>query len=125
MEDFRSRDRSWDYCRNAVNFLAENKIPFQEMKNRDVLIGNTDQNKDKHCLAKDGEIYLIQLAYAKTTSLDLTGTTGNFTVEWFNPVLGGKLLKGSVKTLKAGKIVELGNAPSKADQDWVVVVRKK
>ncbi|MBV5348679.1 DUF5060 domain-containing protein [bacterium] len=125
MEDFRSRDMSWDYCRNAINFLAENKIPFQEMKNRDELIGNTDQNKDKHCLAKDGEIYLIHLAYTKTTSLDLTGISGDFTVEWFNPVLGGKLLKGSEKIVKAGKMVALGNAPSKADQDWVVVVRKK
>lgn len=125
MEDFRSRDMSWNYCRNAINFLAENKIPFQEMKNRDALIGNTDQNKDKHCLAKDGEIYLIHLAYEKTTSLNLTGISGEFTVEWFNPVLGGKLQKGSVKTVKAGKMVAIGNAPSKADQDWVVIIRKK
>jgi len=125
MEDFRSRDRSWDYCRNAVNFLAEQKIPFQDMKNRDNLIGNTDQNKDKHCLAEDGEIYLIQLAYTKTTSLNLTGITGDFTVEWFNPVVGGKLQKGSVKSVKAGKMVALGNAPSKADQDWVVIIRKR
>jgi len=124
-EDFRSRDKSWDYCRNAINFLAEQKIPFQDMKNRDELIGNTNQSKDKHCLAKDGEIYLVNLAYTKTTTLDLTGISGDFTIEWFNPVLGGKLLKGSVKTVTAGKMVKLGNAPSKADQDWVVVVRKK
>jgi len=125
MEDFRSRDMSWDYCRIAIDFLANNKIPFQEMKNRDALIGNTDYNKEKHCLAKEGEIYLVQLAYTKTTSLDLTGVLGEFTVEWFNPVLGGKLLKGSVKTVIGGKIVKLGNAPKKSDHDWVVVVRKK
>jgi hypothetical protein len=125
MEDFRSRDKSWDYCRIAVNFLSDNKIPFQDMKNRNELIGNTDQNKDKHCLAKDGEIYLIYLAYSKTTSLDLTGISGDYTVEWFNPLLGGKLQKGNVKTVKAGKIVALGNAQSKADQDWTVIVRKK
>jgi len=125
MEDFRSRDMSWDYCRIAIDFLANNKIPFQEMKNRDALIGNTDYNKEKHCLAKEGEIYLVQLAYTNTTTLDLTGVLGEFTVEWFNPVLGGKLLKGSVKTVIGGKIVKLGNAPKKSDQDWVVVVRKK
>jgi len=125
MEDFRSRDMSWDYCRHAINFLTEQKIPFQEMKNADALIGNTDGAKDKHCLAKSGEIYLVQLAYVKTTTLDLTGVSGEFTVEWFNSVLGGKLLKGSVKTVKAGKTVSIGNAPTKAEQDWVVVVRKK
>jgi hypothetical protein len=125
MEDFRSRDMSWDYCRHAINFIAENKIPFQEMKNRDELIGNIDYKKDKHCLAKEGEIYLVHLAYTKTTSLDLTGVSGEFTVKWFNPVLGGKLQNGSVKTVKAGKMVKLGNAPTKADQDWVVVISKK
>lgn len=125
MEDFRSRDKSWDYCRIAVNFLSDNKIPFQDMKNRNELIGNNDLNKDKHCLAKDGEIYLIYLAYSKTTSLDLTGISGDFTIEWFNPMQGGKLQKGNVKTVKAGKIVALGNAQSKADQDWAVIVRKK
>ncbi len=125
MEDFRSRDKSWDYCRIAVNFLSDNKIPFQDMKNRNELIGNTDLNKDKHCLAKDGEIYLIYLAYSKTTSLDLTGISGDFTIEWFNPMQGGKLQRGNIKTVKAGKIVALGYAQSKADQDWTVIVRKK
>ena len=125
MEDFRSRDQSWDFCRIAIEFLQENKIPFQEMKNRDELIGNTDQNKDKHCLAKEGEIYLIHLAYTKTTSLDLKSISGDFTVEWFNPVTGGKLLKGNTKSVKGGKVVPLGNPPSKTNQDWVVIVKKK
>jgi hypothetical protein len=64
------------------------------------------------------------LAYTKTTSLDLTGISGNFTVEWFNPLTGGKLLKGSVKSVKGGKVVELGKAPSGNSQDWVVLVKK-
>lgn len=123
-EDLRSRDKSWDYCRIALNFLSDNKIPFQEMKNADALIGNMTMEKDKHCLAKDGEIYVVYLAYAKTSSLDLTGISGNFTIEWFNPVQGGKLQKGSEKNVKAGKIIALGNAPSKADQDWAVIIRK-
>ena len=125
MEDFRSRDKSWDFCRVGINFLSDNKIPFQEMKNADVLIGNSDGSKDKHCLAKTGEIYLVQLAYVSTTTLDLSVDSETFTVEWFNPATGGKLLKGSVKTLKGGKVADLGKAPSKADQDWIILIRKK
>jgi hypothetical protein len=125
MEDFRSRDKSWDYCRNAINFLSDNKIPFQEMKNADALIGNTTQAKEKHCLAKEGEIYLVQLAYVSTSTLDLKEVQGDFTIEWFNPVTGGKLTKGSIKTAKGGKMNSLGNPPLAVNQDWIVVVKKK
>jgi hypothetical protein len=125
MEDYRSRDQSWDYCRMAINFLYDNKIPFQEMKNADALVGNTTMAKDKHCLAKAGEIYLVQLAYVPTSTLDLKEVPGDFTIEWFNPVTGGKLLKGSVKSAKGGKLVSLGNAPAKVNQDWIVLVKKK
>ena len=41
-EDFRSRDKSWDYCRIALEFFREHEIPFWEMKNADALIGNRE-----------------------------------------------------------------------------------
>ena len=31
-QDFRSRDKSWDYCRIALNFFHQNDVPFHEMK---------------------------------------------------------------------------------------------
>ncbi|WP_372775376.1 DUF5060 domain-containing protein [Mangrovibacterium sp.] len=125
MEDFRSRDKSWDYCRIAINFLSDNGIPFQDMKNADKLIGNTNMDKDKHCLAKPGEIYLVQLAYVISSTLDLSGVAGDFTVEWFNPATGGKLQVGNVKKVKGGGVVELGKAPVAGGDDWLVLVRKK
>jgi len=124
-EDFRSRDMSWDYCKNAIDFLADNKIPFQDMKNRNDLVDNKDMNKDKYCLAKTGEIYLVYLAYVSSSTIDLTSESGDFTIEWFNPVTGGELKKGSKKTVKGGQVVSLGDAPSKTNQDWVVVVKLK
>ncbi len=125
MEDYRSRDKSWDFCRIAINFLKEQKIPFHEMKNADVLVGNLDMSKDKHCLAKTGEIYLVQLAYVATSTLDLTNVNGTFSIEWFNPIAGGKSIKGSTKSVKGGAVVDLGKAPTNEKQDWVVIVRKK
>ena len=125
MEDFRSRDKSWDFCRIAIGFLRDNNIPIQNMKNMDALIGNTNMDKEKHCLATPGEIYLVYLAYVNTSSLDLTNESGDFTVEWFNPVTGGNLQKGNVRSVKGGKMVSLGKAPDGNNQDWVVIVRKK
>jgi hypothetical protein len=123
-EDYRSRDKSWDYCRIALDFFKIYNIPFWEMVNRNKLIYNMDDNKDKFCLAKEGELYLVYLAYTSTTNIDLSQVQGSFTVKWFNHREGGKLLTGKVKSIKGGKIVDLGNPPSDTGEDWVVFVQK-
>ncbi|NRB48741.1 MAG: DUF5060 domain-containing protein [Saprospiraceae bacterium] len=123
-EDFRSRDQTWDYCRIALDFFHDLSIPFWEMENQNKLIGNSENGKEKMCLAKEGEIYLVYLAYTETTELDLTGVSGKFSVEWFNPRKGGALGRGKVKRIKGGKVVSLGKAPLEREQDWMVVVRK-
>ena len=88
-----------------------------------VLIGNAANKNDKYCLAKAGEVYVVFLAKGGTTDLDLSGVQGSFTVKWFNPRTGGKLADGSVKTVTGGGPASLGNPPTDADQDWVVLVR--
>ncbi|MDX2432411.1 MAG: DUF5060 domain-containing protein [Bacteroides sp.] len=122
-EDFRSRDKSWGFAKIALDFFGEN-IPFQDMQNADALIGNTDGDKGKHCLAQEGKIYLIYLAYEKTTSLDLTGTKGSYKVKWFNPRTGGDFQATDIKKVKGGKLVELGMPPSDEGEDWLIVVSK-
>jgi hypothetical protein len=123
-EDWRSRDKSWDYARIALEFFRDNKIPFWEMKNANALIGNAKNDNSKYCLAKVGEVYLVFLAKGGTTQLDLSGAKGSFTVKWFNPRTGGKLMDGSVKSVTGGGSASLGNPPADADQDWLVVVRR-
>jgi len=123
-QDWRSRDKSWDYGRIALEFFPANKIPFWEMKNANALIGNPTNDNAKYCLAKAGEVYLIFLAKGGTTELDLSGAKGSFTVKWFNPRTGGKLANGLVKSVKGGAAVSLGQPPAEADLDWVVLVRR-
>lgn len=123
-EDYRSRDKSWDYCRIALDFFKNYNIPFWEMENRNKLINNTDDNKEKFCLAKEGELYLVYLGYTPSTKLDLSTVQGSFTVKWFNPREGGKLFTGKVRSIKGGKIVDLGTPPSNSEEDWVVIVQK-
>jgi hypothetical protein len=125
LEDFRSRDRSWDYCRHAVQFFQTYPVPFWQMTNRNDLIDNPTGAKEKYCLAKEGECYLVYLAYAATSSLDLSLAKGTYNVQWYNPRSGGALLSGSVKTVNGGGVVQLGNAPGNAGEDWLVIVRKK
>ena len=121
-QDFRSRDKSWDYCRIALDFFRDEKIPFSEMTNANALVGNTKDNNDKFCFAKADELYLVYLPTGGTTDLDLTGAKGTFTVKWFNPRSGGKLMNGSVKSVEAGRAAALGNPPADAGEDWLIVV---
>jgi hypothetical protein len=123
-EDWRSRDKSWDYCRIALDFIRDNRIPFWEMKNANALVGNGKNDNSKYCFAKAGELYLVFLANGGTSELDLTGASGTFSVKWFNPRVGGTLADGSVKAVKAGGGVSLGQPPGDVAQDWLAVIRK-
>ncbi|MEO0796701.1 MAG: DUF5060 domain-containing protein [Verrucomicrobiota bacterium] len=123
LTDFRSRDRMWDYCRHALNFFEDN-LPYTEMESANALIGNNSNNNDKYCFAKDGEVYAVYLPNGGTTNLDLSGATGTFDVRWFNPRDGGALQTGSVAQVTGGSSVSLGNAPSDANEDWAILVKK-
>lgn len=123
-EDYRSRDKSWDYCRIAIEFFDANKIPFWEMKNADALVGNAKADNSKYCLAKSGTVYLVYLPKGGSSDLDLSGIGGTFSVLWYNPRGGGKLLPGSVSKIRAGSSVSIGRPPSDADKDWLAVVRR-
>ena len=123
-EDYRSRDKSWDYCRIALEFFTAEKIPFWEMKNADALIGNPKADNSKYCFAKSGEIYLVYLPKGGSVDLDLSGVSGAFSVQWFNPRSGGKLQGGSVAKVKGGSNVSPGQPPSDADKDWLAIIRR-
>ena len=94
------------------------------MTNANTLIGNTTNSNEKFCLNKTGEVYLVYLPRGGASDLDLTKVSGNFSVKWFNPREGGKLQNGSVRKIQGGGKGALGNPPSDAHEDWLVVVRK-
>ncbi len=123
-EDWRSRDRSWDYCRIAINFFHDHKIPFWEMLSSNTLIGNPQNDNSRYCFAKDKEIYLVYLPNGGSCDLDLSDAPGAYSVHWFNPRAGGELTTSSVTKVESGKSASIGSPPSDADKDWLVVVRR-
>lgn len=124
-EDWRSRDKSWDDCRIAIDFFHKNKIPFWEMENRDDLVGNPQRDNSRYCFAKPNEVYLVYLPDGGSAKLNLQDARGSFNVEWFNPREGGDLQTADLKAVDGGKEVQLGTPPQDTDQDWLVLVRKK
>ncbi|MEM9658047.1 MAG: putative collagen-binding domain-containing protein, partial [Planctomycetota bacterium] len=122
-QDFRSRDRSWDYCRIALEFFQRDDVPFTEMESADALVDGTDRN-GHYCLAKPGQIYLVYLPSGGASQLDLAAGDGSFDVLWFNPRDGGDLQTGSVESVDGGSTAKLGEPPADSTSDWLAVVRK-
>jgi hypothetical protein len=122
-EDWRSRDQSWSYARHALDFFREHPIPFWELENANPLVGNTNNDNSRYCLAKPNHIYLVYLPDGGRTDLDLTSVTRTFEVLWYDPRNGGDLLHGSIPTVTGGQTVSLGEPPNEPDQDWLVIVR--
>lgn len=118
--DFRSRDAFWDYCRYALQFIEGNEVPFEQMKNQNSLVSGYGNNANR-CLAKTGHTYLVQLHGGGTHTLNLGGTTGSYTVRWFNPRSGGALSNGP--TVSGGGTVSLGSPPNTTTQDWIALVQ--
>lgn len=121
LQDFRSRNRWWDYCRHAKGFFDQH-LPFSEMTSRNELVGNASNTNVRYCLAKIGAVYAVYLPSGGTTNLDLSGVSGTFTVRWFDPRNGGALRNGSVTSISGGGQRGLGNAPDNATQDWAVLI---
>ncbi len=126
LQDFRSRDRWWDYCRFALQFFKDNDIPFWEMISANARVDNANNDNNRYCFAKPGEVYVVCLPRGGTCELDLTDVVGGaaYKVRWYNPRRGGKLLNGTVRQVRDGDKAKLGNPPDEHDKDWVVLVRR-
>ena len=93
--------------------------PITETDNHDNLV-----QKGDYCLASPGKIYVVFLRNG-SGNINLENQSGDYDISWFDPRNGGSLKTNTVKSIKAGKILELKDAPSEANKDWVVLLRKK
>ncbi|MBM3878796.1 MAG: DUF5060 domain-containing protein [Verrucomicrobia bacterium] len=123
-QDWRSRARSWEYCRIALGFFRDHALPFWDMRNADALVGNPKHDNSRYCLAKAGELYVVYLPNGGSTGLDLSAARGTFTVRWFNPRAGGALQTGPVREVQATSQADLGRPPTEPDLDWVILIRR-
>jgi hypothetical protein len=120
MENFRTRHQMWNYTRHAREFLEEN-VPFWEMSPADELLLNEVDNTGQ-VFAKSGQFYAIYFQDASDGGrLDLSDTPGTFQKQWYDPRTG--LFVGSPQVFSGNQLVELGQPPFSAAEDWVVLVK--
>jgi len=119
LEDFRSRDRWWDYCRFALEFFKGHEIPVWEMATKNDLVSGDDG----YCLCKPGRIYVVYLKHGGSVDLDLSDGKGTFEVHWYDPRHGGSLAAGTVRAVQGDGVRSLGRPPKDVDEDWAILVR--
>jgi hypothetical protein len=60
-----------------------------------------------------------------STRLDLGVYDGSYAVHWYDPRRGGALQAGSVDRVEGAQVVGLGQPPTEADTDWVILLRRE
>ncbi|MBP2833220.1 DUF5060 domain-containing protein [Aquimarina sp. U1-2] len=121
LQDFRSRDKWWDYTRYAIQFFELANLPLTQMRNDNSL----SSSGNDYCYAKAGEAYVVYLKNGGSSNLNLNGHSGKFTVKWYDPRNGGSLQNGSVRSINGGGNRSIGNAPNNSNKDWVILITKE
>jgi len=110
LQDFEDH---WNDMRRARSFLES--LPFWDMEpENSLLVGGTG---NRYCFRKTGDVYAIYLEEGSSISLDLTGQSGTFEVQWYDPRNGVFQIGG---TVQGGGIVSLGALPFTGDVAAVV-----
>lgn len=116
-DDWRSRDRFWDYHRYALDLMRQ--LPFTTMEAQDDRLGG----EDGYVFSDGLEVFAVYLKDGGTgTTLDLPD--GTFNVQWFDPRNGGSLQAGSIAQVNGGTDTAIGSPPSNNGQDWVAVASR-
>ncbi|MCF2948207.1 DUF5060 domain-containing protein [Paraglaciecola aquimarina] len=128
-QDWRSRDLFWDQAKYALDFFKIAGVPYHKGKNLDNL------SNGHWVLGEEGQFYIVFVKDAsKEAKLNIYFGKADYSVQWYNPRLGGELQTGTVKKVtvtqnrtsyKKYERHDLGAPPSDKNQDWVVLVKRK
>lgn len=113
-QDWRFRDKSWDYASYALSFFRS--IPVNKMT------PNNDLVETGWCLAYEGNTYAIYLQKGGSADIYLS-TNATYKVSWFNPRTGEGNLTGNVSSISGSGKQSIGNPPSDVELDWAAIVQ--
>ncbi len=121
LEDFRTREPMWRFMRHARRFVEG--LRFWEMEPADGLLTLESQAfGGGEVFALPGRTYAVYLPRATPSGiLDLGGTSGEFTLRWFDPRQGE--FEGIELPVLGGLPLVLGAPPADPFDDWVALVQ--
>lgn len=125
-EDFRSRDKSWDYCGLASEFVKDHQLPLQQMANADGLVGNNEHKYGPWCLTDQQTTWLVYLPEGNSgkspTTVNLADAKGSLSAHWFDPRNGGRLVDCGQSITPPAQFA-IPTPPDSVNEDWVLLIR--
>ena len=117
--DYNTLAPQWTTIGLAANFMNTYlSKDIHKMSPNDALINNGN-----YAMAEAGKTYLFYLKNGGNATVNLSAGAGSsFTVQWFNPSLGGALIS-SANVNGGSASTNLGNPPNNTTSDWVLLVR--
>jgi len=120
LEDLRSRDHTWDYCRIALAFFHSLGVDLNDLQAHDALVGPPPGDNGNWCLAQPGQFYVVYLPEGGEATLDLSAEPGQFRVDWFNPRNGQYQPSYTVAGEDVIALLPPNGGPG---DDWAVVLQ--
>ncbi|MFK8029617.1 MAG: DUF5060 domain-containing protein [Gammaproteobacteria bacterium] len=119
-EDFRTRQEMYRYMYFARRMMRD-EMPFWLMQPADNLVSNEDSSfGGAEVFVAVDEVYAVYLPDASGNPvLDLSDAANEFEKRWFNPESGA--FEGVTTQVRGGSTVEIGDPPSRNNEDWVVI----
>ncbi len=115
-ESFADYEDFWDDLRHLREFIEG--LPFPQMTPDPAFRGASRGV----CFSLPGYVYAVYLPDGGSSTLDLSGVEGKFSVRWYNP-REGIFKEGKVSEVSGGEVVSLGVAPFR--EDAACLVKKK
>lgn len=119
LQDWRSRDSMWTQSRHALDFFAENDIPFWDMEPMDDLT----EDPNDYVFARNSDVYIIYQKIGTKEVTNIPGAKGAFELTWYNPRTGVHEVK--TKEVIAEDGLTIGLPPKDQQNDWVILAKKK
>jgi hypothetical protein len=106
----------WGLIRQNMGYTLQ----FAQKVNLNKMIPRSELSSTTYCLADTGHEYLVYLPDGGQAQIDLTSLEGEFSVEWFIPLMNKHII--APRTLHGGKTITI-EAPTSLDA--VLYLKKK
>jgi len=118
--DYNTYASQWATLGYAANFMNTYlSKDIHNMTPNDALITNSN-----YAIAEAGKTYLFYLKNGGNATVNLSSGAGStFSVQWFNPSVGGALTSGA-KVVGGSASTNIGNPPNNTTSDWVLLLKK-
>ncbi|WP_252730776.1 DUF5060 domain-containing protein [Colwellia sp. E2M01] len=141
-QSWRSRELFWQQVKHALDFFKIIDVPYHQATNLDNVIvdsvdeksGDKDASTPTWVLGVEEQFYIVYAqSLNKDIQLNLPMGKTDYSIQWYDPRQGGKLISGTIETIHIDEVKKeywdkasrsIGKPPNNFDKDWVILLKR-